>query len=311
VTPITRIERGYLSTPHAKINPILENFSGGTGLNMYGHANKHSGVVVEHGTLPFYYSDIRAASITWTRASSETFFQTNWAKEGRGIDLSRHPVLSFRVARQPFSMPDKVVDLGLSLVDSRGNLSRELRLRDYVQVLEPVGNDFGAIHPILQTVKIGIEDFSGIDLRAVRGLRLTFNGSAAGILFLDEVRTEYRRPRVLASILNSDPGPLPDTRTTRVFRARIEERAPLLLEGAEAGSTWTIQSDEPFPVGGALLTLEGGGEVSKLSGFPDPKDLRRVSFKLKAGQAQKLESATGLQIKFGSSGKIWNVDPRN
>lgn len=305
VTPITRIERGYLSTPHAKINPILENFSGEVGKNMYGHDNKHSGVEVEHGTLAFYYSDIRAASITWSRASPQTFFQTNWAQEGRGIDLSRHPVLSFRIARRPFSMSEKVADLGLSLVDANGNLSRELRLRDYVQVLEPVGNDFGAIHPILQTAKIGTEDFSGIDLRFVRGLRLTFNGSAAGTLYLDEVRTEYRRPRTLASFVEREFSLHPDPRTPRLLRARIESR---MERGAALGAEWTIRADEPFPVGGALLTLEGGGEVSKLSGFPDPKDLRRVTFRMKAGQAERMGKAEHLRIKQGNSGKIWGVE---
>ena len=301
LSSLTRIERAHLSTPHAGINPVLENFSGESGLSMREIPNDHSDVKVEHGTDPYLVDQvIRTAIITWTRRSNLTYFQNNWAKEGEGVDLRSHRTLSFRIARRPLSMNDVYADAGISLMDFRGRLSQEIRLAKVVAVLEPGG--YGLAHPVLQTAKVPLAWFKGVDLGQIRGIRFTFNGSKSGTLLLDEIR------------LHSEPGEIGELRGSLGFlgaragaesvpakTARIEKiQARQNPRNGAQESEVVIRSSEAFPVGGSLLVLDMDGVESKRSFFPNPKDLREVAFRISPEQANRVRGARKIELKLGS-----------
>jgi len=298
---LTRIERAHLSTPHAGINPVLENFSGESGLSMREIPNDHSNVKVEHGTDPYLMDQIiRTAIITWTKRSNLTYFQNNWAKEGQGIDLRSHRTLSFRVARSPLSMTDVYADAGITLVDFRGRLSQEIRLAKVAAVLEPGG--YGLAHPVLQTAKIPLAWFKGVDLSQIRGMRFTFNGSKSGTLLLDEIRLHSEQAELVD--LRGSPGTwgvAGGAESVPVKTARIEkiQTRPNPRNGAPESEV-VIRSSEAFPVGGSLLVLGVDGVESKRSFFPNPKDLRTVAFKISDDQANRVRGASKIELKLGS-----------
>ncbi|MGE4105779.1 MAG: hypothetical protein AB7F66_01095 [Bacteriovoracia bacterium] len=188
LSALTKIERAYLSTPDTRYHPVLENFQGPPGFNLYGPAHVHENVTVSYGRVPQYWSELEAGIIGWETPGENVYFQTEWAEPGGGIDMRSGGYISFRISRAAVNAPSgEPLDIGIRLVDAGGHLSSERRIGDFAQVLDPVGG-YGWPHPVLNTVMIPLEFFGSISLKRVRGLRFIFNGTTAGTIHLDELR---------------------------------------------------------------------------------------------------------------------------
>jgi hypothetical protein len=306
IKAIAPVERSFVSTPNAEINPVLENFSADVGRNMHGPSNDHSRVTVEHGTDPSLYEQvIRTAIISWTDASAKTYFQTNWSSPGDGVAFDQTRTLSFRISRRPQSVTDQFVDLNIALVDSEGRLSRQSALSRHVLVEEPGG--FGMGRAVLQTVKIPISTFRVVNLKKIRGLRFTFNRTKSGVVLLDEIRVDGLKKGGFSSSSVTE-GQRSLAQSAQRSQQNLKN-AKLLPTQNLNGNRLVIQSLQgAFPVGGALLSFHVDGARIGLASFPDPSDLSKIEFRLTPAERTQIERTTALEIRVGNSPE-WRVIP--
>ena len=208
VTNVTRVDRGFTRSPNANVTTIFEDFDKQTGTNSYGFLNDVSGgVAVVHGTIPNHSDttnnpvpdDLKAGVITWTSSGIDKYFQTNWKDVQTGTDINGYQTLDFRVSRQ-FDLARNSsagTTFSIQIVMSDGSVSNPVELCKYANLTGPVGGlgntggrvgEYGGRHPILQTVRIPLTDFTNANLSQVRGVRFVFDGTAKGAIFLANIR---------------------------------------------------------------------------------------------------------------------------
>jgi hypothetical protein len=79
---------------------------------------------------------------------------------------------------------------------ANGTLSNAVKLCNYGYIDGPVGkyttNSSGIIvpefRPFLQTIRIPLSDFVGANLTQIRGVKITFNESSTGSIYLTNLR---------------------------------------------------------------------------------------------------------------------------
>jgi len=311
---MTRVERAHLSTPNVSVNPLLEDFEAKIPYNPFQYLNLLSNITFSLGHVLDYYSEISAGKIRWTRSGSDVFFQSTWAAPESGIDLSKPGYLSFRISRAPntFSQSE-FADFGLSLVDSDGNESLSIRFSDFAYLPEPVGY-FGWIHPVLNTVLIPLDAFSGVNKFNLRALKLTFDSTSAGTINLDEIRFVPRNPEALSSIASiqknnfqfSFRGPEEVIPKIHSKMARLIFPTELKNRSSTDNVELRFEADEAFPVGGSLLSLEVDGKDYRLSDFYDSSDLRKLEFKIPVAEIDQVLHAKSMKIYSGAL-NVWGV----
>jgi hypothetical protein len=147
------------------------------------------------------------SSVTWDSAfGPNDYFQVN-AANGTFEDASTYQTLDFRISRRRDDLEsskllpntsnligsDNFTRLSIQLVMNNGTISAPVSLSKYVRLLGPVGLDNvldnrGELHPILQTVRVPLSDFSGATLTQVKGVRFIFNDQPKGAIFLSGLR---------------------------------------------------------------------------------------------------------------------------
>lgn len=70
---------------------------------------------------------------------------------------------------------------------ANGSLSDPVELCKYTDLKGPVGGP-GGLHPILQTVRIPLADFTNTNLSQVRSVRFTFNKTQTGRIYVASIR---------------------------------------------------------------------------------------------------------------------------
>jgi len=194
VTDITRVDRRFTASPNTSITGVFEDFERPTGINTYGVPNEANIVTITHGLVPRHDVNAqRAGAISWTAPGSDVYFQSNWTLPGEGVDVSGFQTLDVRVSRQhnPALNPNPNVptDFWIQLVSADGTRSEPVLSSTYVDLRGPVGGAFaGNLHPILQTARIPLGDFGDTDLTLVRGVRLTFDSTPTGAIFVANIR---------------------------------------------------------------------------------------------------------------------------
>lgn len=225
VSSITTVERGYTPSPSAAktipVNDLLFNAapldsnacsitnivcSGTTGSPLIAlvkqiQAGQYAGLsqpVIEHAPT------LLTASVTWNAPAPNMYIQANSAT---GINATTYQTLDFRTSRRrhdnlasktdPNSLNPAAADTNYSiqLVMNDGSVSSPVQLKDYAKLNGPVGTynvtghePWGALHPILRTVRIPLTKFAGADLAQVKGVRFVFNDTRQGAIFLSAVR---------------------------------------------------------------------------------------------------------------------------
>jgi hypothetical protein len=223
VTSVARIERGFIASPNSHVTRLLEDFDQPAGTSQFGVPNQTSNVtvehveVVEHG-IPFLFLDavgtvvplpafLRAGRITWERAGGDVFFQINFANPGSGLDLSRYATLDFRVdretpARTPLN-PDGPSNFHAQLVAADGTLSAPVAASDFIELVGPFGTPDANLsfispafpdgyHLNMPTARIPLKAFNSHDLRNTRGIRLTFDATPTGKVYVTNFRASRR-----------------------------------------------------------------------------------------------------------------------
>lgn len=190
LTSITRVDRGFTLSPDQDITLRLEDFVNATGTSTYGQPNLASGIVIDHTTIVEHDSALRAGSITWDAGGANTYFQTNFTRSGLGLSLLAYESLDLRVdrafdtTRNPSGNP---TDFTVQLVSAQNVLSAPQRIASYLSLVGPVGGP-GGYHSMLQTARIPLGSFAPTTLNAVRGVRLTFDRTGSGAIYLANMR---------------------------------------------------------------------------------------------------------------------------
>ena len=224
--------------------------------------------------------------------------------------------------------PSGTTNFSIALVSADGFLSQAVPLARYARPLAPVGLSYGPIiidrpeprpggqilpgneppvetlgsgHPVLESVRIPLADFGLTKGTQVRGVRLTFDRTPIGAIYLGNVRFS----RVLETEPDKGPGPIPGPfvaadaaappaaaaiapapspaarlisggRVTQILRERrpvVTATQAIMSARRGPATVWpaprpvvtvAIAVPETLVIGGALLTLRIGEQSFKL-----------------------------------------------
>lgn len=321
VSDLTRVDRGYVDAPNRRLEIPLEDFSAPTGTNRYGFTNDYNGVDIEHDAfIPSHDRDQRAAILSWESASPDRYIQLNMAPPGVGRDVSRRRTLSFRISRQN-PQPDflSVTDFSIALVGADGTLSASVPLGDYLALTGPVGTILRR-HTTMQTVRIPLAAFAGVDLTRFRGVRFTFDipnpgvtDDDGGAVYIANVNLATRPDRgatppreasrtLRARSVTRTPAAAPSAPrfSGRLASVRAIERSPLL--GGKAAVEVVVTADTPFPVTNALPALFVDGSVSRLARYA--ADARQLTFVFASDEFRALSKSAAVHLQLGGQGRV-------
>lgn len=322
VTSVTRVDRGYTSSPNAAITRVLEDFNRPTGTSSAGLPNIASNINIVHDFVPEHDPLLKAGAISWSRAGNNVYFQTNVAPIGQGINISGYKTLDLRLENQDFSATPN--NFNVVLVRANGTLSPPVPIQRYVNLRGPVGGP-GGVHRMLQTARISLDDF-GVGLNNIRGVRLTFNKTGRGAIYVANVR--------LSSISERGQGTyfLPDTSTlaNQTLPLRTQEQPTVITDGnrivsisrvssaatlrtQSSGIEIEVASNQPFPVRNELPVLRIGKREIMLSRYPDNGDLKRLIFTLPEEEFAQVSSGEEVSVQYGrgESAQRWNFGRMN
>jgi hypothetical protein len=345
VTAAARIQRGFIASPNSRVAPALEDFLQPTGTSQFGVPNQASNLVVEHVAviehgIPFTFRTaqgnrvplpafLQAGRITWQRAGADVYFQINFATAGNGLDLSDFATLDFRVDRETPKRtalnPPGPTNFHVQLVAADGTLSAPVAVSDFIELVGPFGTpdaDLSFInssfpdgyHLNMPTARIPMDAFRSGNLSRTMGIRLTFDDTTSGRIYVTNFRASHRG--------DSSVGPDSDTSATvdSMFNAPTFTPAQRIIEsgnvienvefvsssGVTAAATggtvrFTVRSETPIAVGDELPIMSIGSV--QCDGSYVDGSTKRMIFEC---PADGLASADGEQIIVrGSVRTIW------
>lgn len=292
---ITRIERAYTDAADASQMTIVEDFTKASGTSLSGKPTVAQNATVAHRTVPEHDAALKAAAITWTAPSADSFFQVPVGGEG-GVDASSMKTLDFRASRQTgVTDPSAAIDLSVSLVNLDGSVSSPVALKDYL-VIAPAGG-----HVTMETARIPLGAFQNVDLAKVAGVRWTFDGSANGGIFLSSVRFSRANPPASSLADSGRPAPLgdavgqPETVTIDTGNAVVDMRA--------AGTDEVeieVASQTQFPVLDDMAVLRVGDRDLVMSRYPDDGDTHRLVFRATNAEFNQLADGAPMVVRYGA-----------
>jgi hypothetical protein len=322
ITSVTNVNRSYIASGLPSSQAKLDDF-----LNTQGDTS--SGVTATLSGITDHSPTQRAMAISWTSAGSGNYFQSTWANPGTGTDMSGDLSLDFRVSRDAnaLNVKDVPTDFAIQLLDSTGALSTPVRLATYTTLGGPPGTLFTGLggvpsnyyHRALRTVRVPLCDFSGVNMAAIRGVRFTFDTTPTGAIFLANLR---RKVGGAASCIPTSPVPPPGQGSAGVDVAMPDPAEALgnemviaqgnQLLGAERvrfaepelgrGLLVTVRSESAFPVTQELAALDLGGELVTDSFYPEPTDLRTLSFRVAEEQLSRIGGTLPVSVRYGTEG---------
>ncbi len=330
VTSITRVDRGFTDSPHPAVTKVFEDFINPTGTSTYGFPNEASNITIVHGVLPNHdQTRLRAGVISWNAPGASTYFQTNWSAPGTGKSITKFRTLDLRVSRQcvpaqdpsctgtsPLN-PSGPTSFSVLLALADGTFSNPVALKQYTDLRGPVGGTRGGLHPILQTARIPLTAFAGTNLTDVQGVRLMFDDTATGAIYVANIRLSTRtgvgtagaavpagRPaRAQGSV--SGPG-VPSPRDVNVIkRIRTVPRAGVLQ--GQRGVEIELYSSRAFTVRNELLVLRIGAQQFRASRYARGGDTHTVIFTLPFEAFTQAVSGDPVIVQYGDEpANAWN-----
>lgn len=304
---ITHAERVFV--PASGRREILHKFQGDDALKKLTCKGLKCSVLM----IPDHDNLMRAGGAVWTASGPDVSIEFGW-QDRESVDATGLTTLEFRSSRQnePWNS-DPETDYAIQLRGADGTYSEPLRLKDYLTLKGPFG------HVVLESVRIRLSDFKGIDLTDVRGMKLTFDTHEKGaIWYTDILMTDDDRPA---------PIPAP-RRGGNVFAATTDAPAVEVTEvgndvlavrpsvSSRAGFKAApvpefeleLRSEDGFPVSDALLVLDVGGVRSALVRFDETEPgLQRVHFRLSAEEWASMQDGADVTVQLGEENpsRVW------
>lgn len=334
LTAVTRYDRGYLPGPIRSATQALETFSQPTGTSDAGVANTTAGVTVTHRAGSYEHDDVvRVAAVDWTGSPATRHFQVNLNPSG--VDVGRFKTFAFRVAVRCFGTicqnPPSAsgeVNFTVAMVGAGGALSSQVAMLGRARLSRPVGPAISSggdpnafLHSVLYTVEIPTEEFTGVDLANVRGVRFVFQSQAAGRIDLgmltlsmyeagsSAVPDAAASPQLVvsgapASDVVASPTAGEDGNTIRVLRGADSVAA---VGGQPAAVSIVLTSRRPFPITGALPSLTVGGVT--LKGGDVSANGRTLAVGLTQDQFDRLPNGGDVSLFLQASSPVWRFGP--
>lgn len=310
ITDITRVERAYSDSSSDVHNIILEEFNKAVGTSTLGFPVTAEGISLKYQKVSEHASSIKAAAITWESDDEENigYFQTEWAAEDEGIDLSQMTTLSFRISRQSNKLnPAKEpTNFSINLLGPDGTLSNALQLNDFVEILGPVGGSYSS-HSTLQSVRIPLIYFKNIDLEQVRGLRFTFDDTMNGAIYVANIRASNAPNAVNPVVqqpLDTAPASDPDTTPITFTAGNSVKEIRTVVQTAnpqEKAVEISLTSKVAFPVNNELVVLKAGDVAVDLSRNPTDGNTNELIFTLSPEQFNNINNGDKLFVQYGHS----------
>jgi hypothetical protein len=310
VASVTRVDRGYTDSPSSSTTTRFEDFDQPTGTNTYGFPNNTANLSQYiHGGVPNHAPTQRAALLSWTTGGSGTYFQTNWTAAGTGSDISGYGTLDLRLSRQSSGLnPADATNFSIQLVHDDGTLSDPVQLQNYADLLGPVGGP-GGLHPILQTARIQLGDFTNVDLTRIHGVRLTFDGTNSGAIYVANIRLSVYGGAYAGNgghAVPGDPGttltasPVEDHAVNTIRAIRAVPNSTYLL--GQPGYEVEVTSSREFPARDELAIMRIGKQQIALSRYPDSGDSHTLIFTLTTEQYAQTASGDHVMVQYGQQG---------
>jgi len=292
--PVTHIGRAYADAASTSQAMILESFTGAPGMSLGGQPTLAQNVTVTHGTVPEHDAALKAANIKWTSAGAETFLQIPWAAANDGLDASAMKTLDLRVALQnqnATSAPE--MTFSVQLVNADDTLSAPVQIKDYVKLL-PAG------HAVLETARIPLGDLRGADLAKVRGVKLVFDGTPQGAIYVSSIRFSKAAPP--PPVVTPPPGPQPAP-TPPVSGDTVVVETGNAVNGLRAAGSDAIEveleSATAFPVLDDLARLRVDGADIVLSRYADDGDTHKMVFTMSADEFARVKDGATIKVRYG------------
>ena len=331
---ITPVERSFQDSANPAIGIVLDDFDKPTGTSTAGAANQASGVTVSHGVVGSRHeSGQRGAAISWTSASTSTYFQSNFTAAGSGRDVSPYAYLNLRVARQSSASNPATpnpTNFKVQLVDSTGATSTAVPIANYMRLTGPVGGPVG-LHILLQSAQIPLSSFGTFARTRVRGVRLVFDDTKQGAIFVANLRfsnSQVPMAPLVASVMTTDGDDEGSSQAasdqayeaSSAARSTGTESAVVALpsdarfaavrrvrRGASPGrgeiTDFEIElaSRDGFPVRNELPILRVGGRELSISRYPENGDTQSLLFLVDSETFRALPDGAELQLGYGEA----------
>lgn len=311
ISSITQVDRDFTISPGNIETLKIEEFDQETGMNTSGNQNRMSNIYIKHMFIDKTVSQ-RGAIISWQNASDHTFFDIVLSKNNSGVNLLPYATLDFRLARTHSKINiNETTDFSIMLEDSSGRFSKPVYVSNYLYLNEP-----GTHIKLLKAMRIPLSDFKGAALDRIQAIRLVFNKTEQGELYLGNIRahkhtglefemTKTHPTSTTNAIFKSQIGnrplatvPTPLNKITKVIRLCHQCRSL----SNQAVVEISLASSVPFPVMNRLPELIIGDKTFTLSRYSDMETLKELTFTIPTTTFDKLDHHSSVRIK---NGRIW------
>jgi len=319
--PADRVDRGFHPGSSTTLSKQLEDFTGAAGTSTFGLPNGASNITITHGSISEHEPTHSAGTISWTTAGNSTFFQSNWAVSGSGFDLSTFQYLDLRVdrSRDDTLNAAPTTDFRVMLVNGNNTLTGSALISTYLKLEGPVGRTASARHSMLQTARIPLTAFSGATLTSIRGVRLVFNSTASGKIYVANIRAT--KPGIAGAAAAAT---LASTAATTAPSASLAAALPLVAPPPPitAGNAIvslrtrdgtsieiTVSSTTKFGARDEAPVLAIGAEETSISAFPNG-DLKKLVFRLSRQAFDRLRGGELVSVRHGrDASPEWTFGP--
>jgi hypothetical protein len=274
---------------------------------------------------------VRAGRVTWQRAGADVYFQINFTSEGSGLDLSRYATLDLRIDRESPKRtslnPAGATNFHVQLVASDGSLSAPVAVSDLIDLVGPFGTPDADLttptrpdlpdgyHLNMPTARIPWGAFRSHHSRLTRGIRLTFDDTASGMIYVTNFRASLRGIRSLdagagasypmSSISSASKPAMAATKRIITEGNLVEDVRFIPAAGIAATKvSGTVQfilwSETPVLVSDELLKLAIG--PIECDGSYVDASLQRMSFECPADAVHSLPD--GEPISIGNNARV-------
>jgi hypothetical protein len=196
-----------------------------------------------------------------------------------------------------------------------GSMSGSVLLSTYVDLRGPVGTAPNLLHPILQTARIPLSDFANADLTNIRGVRFTFDVSAAGAINLSDIRLSPFSgppdPSIPTTSINSPAtSPMLTAGDVNVIKAVRTLTSSATLKGA-AAVEFEVQSNRLFTVHDNLFVMRIGNLSSVMSRYSASGATDTLIFTFAVDILGQSLGGQPVTVQFGlePSAQDWNFGP--
>jgi hypothetical protein len=311
-TDLTPIGRDYVLTPdQSRTRHLLELGADGPDQLVESH-----GVVVTRLRLSMHARRY-GLQVAWDDGEAGNAGLTlDLSPDGTSVDLSGYTTLDVSLEA---NLPGRALDFAMQLVAADGTASASVPLASYLQPTGASGRN------LLQTVRIPLGAFSGVDLTQASRFQIALRGGS-GSMTLGSLRvshddaTRLARPSLPTPAFSMEtPRARTHARVSAPTASRIRRvhatgrvlsiampRTHARADGADSvaatastEATITLQSNATFPVRNELPVLHVGARTFALSAYPGD-GLTTIAFAVPADAARTFRAGEPVRVVYGA-----------